>query len=230
MYLMKNPRNFDGGGNDAYTVLLINCDGVDASTTFTDTSVGGTTHTITVEADAQVDTAQKKFGTGSAYYTTTADGMTIPDSSDFAFGSGNFTIDFWARFDDKTVNSSGLFAQRVDTANRHYCFFDISGTLYWKILSSAGNLINVNVAFDPTLNQWYHFAFVRNGNNFNLYIDGTSVINTSSASAYPDFAADFLIGSITGTTRMNGWLDEIRISKGIARWKSDFTPPTKAYY
>ena len=87
------------GGIDQYTKLMLHCDGVNAGTTFTDSSSqhsGQTAHTVSAFGNAQTSTTQKKFGT-AAYYATVAGAgyLTIPASDDWIFGTGDFTIDFW---------------------------------------------------------------------------------------------------------------------------------------
>ena len=82
-------------GNDEYTKLLIHSNTTDGSTTFVDSSVGGSTHTITANGDVHHETDQAKFGASSIQFDGTGDFFSIPSSSDFAFGTENFTIDFW---------------------------------------------------------------------------------------------------------------------------------------
>src|SRR3990167_5725818 len=81
-----------GGGSawDSYTQLLLHCDGVDAATTFTD-EIG---KAVTANGNAQIDTAQKKFGTASGLFDGTGDYLSLADSDDWNFGAGDFTIDF----------------------------------------------------------------------------------------------------------------------------------------
>lgn len=81
---------------DTYTKLLLHCDGTDGSTTFSDNGVTG--HTVTANGNAQIDTAQSKFGNASGLFDGTGDYLTIPDHADWNFGTGNFTIDAWIRF------------------------------------------------------------------------------------------------------------------------------------
>ena len=77
------------------TKLLLHFDGADASTTFTDSSLAP--HTLTPHGAAQVDTAQKQFGTGGGYITGASDYLTLDSASDFTFGTGDFTIETWVR-------------------------------------------------------------------------------------------------------------------------------------
>jgi hypothetical protein len=80
-------------GNDTYTKVLLHFDGSDASTTITDSNSGGSAHTWTAAGNAQIDTAQYKFGGASGLFDGTGDWVTTPDHADFTLGSSDFTID-----------------------------------------------------------------------------------------------------------------------------------------
>jgi len=96
------------GGNASFTKLLLHCDAADASTTFTDSSAAG--HNFTAAGNAQIDTAQFKFGTSSALFDGTGDYINdATGSSDFAFGTGDFAVDFWVRRENMTPLDSIKF-------------------------------------------------------------------------------------------------------------------------
>ncbi len=81
--------------------LLLHCDGADASTTFIDATGR---HQVTVAGNAQVDTAQSKFGGASALFdNNSSSSLTLDGSTDFVFGTGDYTIDFRVRFDSSNV-------------------------------------------------------------------------------------------------------------------------------
>src|SRR3990167_9908671 len=88
--------------DDSNTIALLHFDGADAATTFTDENG----RTWTGAADAQLDTAQKKFGTASLLLDGTGDYIDTPDHADFAFGSGNFTIEMFIK---KNVDDASLY-------------------------------------------------------------------------------------------------------------------------
>lgn len=219
---------------DSYTKLLLHCDGADGSTTFIDSSFSG--KTITANGNAQVDTAQYKFGGASALFNGDEDYLSVPDSDDWYFGSGNFTIDFWIRFNTFPVERKRAvpYIQYKDDSNIHQIVFGVNSgvkQLLWQVLGSG---LSINSSwFNVTINTntWYHFAFVRNGNNFYVFQNGTQIKTFSDTDAIPNIAAAVLIGSRSDRTGygLNGWIDEYRISKGTARWTSNFTPPTRAY-
>ena len=88
-----------GDVEDINTKLLLHLDGTDNSTTdadFIDSSASS--HTVTQEGDAKLENTEKQFGETSAYFDGTGDYLSVPDSDDWEFGSGDFTIDFWVNF------------------------------------------------------------------------------------------------------------------------------------
>ena len=98
----------------AQTVLLLHCDGTDASTTFTDSS--SPAKTVTAVGDAQLDTAQFKFGTASGLFDGTGDELTVTDHADFDFGTGDFTIEFFVRFNSVTGVQGFCYEDAAETS------------------------------------------------------------------------------------------------------------------
>lgn len=207
-------------------VLLLHMDGADASTTFTDSSGRG--HTVTANGNAQIDTAQSVFGGESGLFDGTGDYLTLDGSSDFAFGLGDFTIDFRFRinsagtqvlFDGRGSGQAGARPMMYTTANNLRYFTNGSD----------------QIAGTTTLatNTWYHAALTRRSGSTRLFLDGIQ-----EGSTYVD-TNDYLAGTIApyigadgnspGANAFNGWIDELRIIKGAAAWTGNFTPPTAAY-
>lgn len=217
-------------GHDSYTKLLLHCDGADASTAFVD-DMG---KTVTNTTSAQNDTAQFKYGTASALFNGSSDYITVADSDDFNFGTGNFTIDFWVRWYNFTGNQ-GLVSQYEDDDNYWRIGWNAIGT-YIELLFRDGGTTMGSYRFNPDAlgiaDVWTHLAFVRNGTTALIFKNGVSqTLTTNTAFGSNDvgnITGDLIIGAyITGTTTYryyNGWIDEVRVSKGIARWTSNFTP------
>ena len=86
-------------------------------------------------------------------------------------------------------------------------------------------------AWSPVADTWYHVAVVKQGaTGYLMFIDGTQIGTTQTdTSTIPDFAGTLRIGIHTTGNYLNGWVDEFRTSKGIARWTGNFTPPTSPY-
>jgi hypothetical protein len=218
-------------GIDSNTVLMLHADGADTSTTFTDSSQY--THTVTPHGNAQIDTAQSKFGGASALFDGTGDYLTSVDHADFQFGSGDFTIDFWWR--PNSVAGGGIpMAKRPPGGFGEFTFLQSTTSLQLYVSSTGAswNIFNAaNIATGLSTGTWYHIALVRTGNSLLGFLNGTQTVSTSTAASLFASSGDALSigGDNDGSNSLNGWLDEVRISKGIARWTSNFTPPTAAY-
>jgi hypothetical protein len=219
---------------DSYTKLLIHADGADTSTAFYDFS--NSAHAITANGNAQVDTAYSKFGGASALFDGTGDYLTVPDSDDFYFGTSDFTIDFWVRF-NSISGSQHIFSQRVDDNNRWGINKDANDKLNLYFYSGGvgkGVYVMTNAWSGLSTGVWYHVVMERN-NGCRMFIDGVQQTITETVAFgtndVGNLAANLVIGAYGNGAEayLNGWLDEISISKGIARWTANFTPPTRAY-
>ena len=216
-------------GNDGPTQLLLHFNGADASTSFPDARGYGTPHAMTANGNVQIDTAQSVFGGASALFDGTGDYISTPDDAAWTPGTG-FTADLRARF-NSLATSNCLYSHFTDTNERYRLLAQSDGSLRFNVISGGVSIINVVSAGGVvTTATWYHIAFVKNGTDFRIYLDGTSVANTTTATAVPNFTGNMNIGmEFDGTSNpMNGWQDEFRISN-IARWTAAFTVPNQQY-
>lgn len=211
-------------GPDSFTKLLLRCNGQNGGIVFTDEAG----KTVTAVGDAQLDTAQKKFGTASGLFDGTGDYLSVPDSGDWNFGTGDFTIDLWTRFTNATAANNELVGQRADANNRWIFMVDITNLVFNLYTGSATATTSLRKTHTMSNNTWHHIALVRSGNTFTLYQDGVSLGSVTSTDSIADLAAALTIG-FSDSDYFTGHLDEIRISKGIARWTANFTPPTAEY-
>jgi len=224
--------NFDS------VVLLLDGDGTSGSTTFTDKS--SSPHTITVNGNTQVDTAVKKFGTGSIEFDGTGDYLSISDSEDFNMGSGDFTAECWAYFDSLSTAEPFIMGQwsgNVGGTTLNWAIMLSTNTGYVRFITSSNgssvlfDLSTSTTSFSLSTSTWYHIAAVRNGNSFKIFVDGVERASTTNSSALYNATNAFTIGAESDGQQqaMNGYLDDIRITKGVARYSSSFfTPPTSA--
>jgi len=218
-------------GFDAETKLLLHMDGTDTSTTFTD-EIG---NTVTANGNAQIDTAQSKFGGASALFDGSGDYLSIPDSDDWSFGSEDFTLEMWLR--PNSVVRQMLLSQGTIAGNTEWDIEidpEAAAPISIVVNESAVTTFLRQTSGDLTLNDWNHLAFVRSGSNFFIFVNGISQPITSSVGAgtfsFPNFAAPLIVGARNNfTLGYSGHMDEVRISKGIARWTSNFTPSSTPY-
>jgi len=216
-------QNFTAGA----TTLLLHMDGADASTTFTDSSASP--HTATAVGNAQLDTAQSKFGTASGLFDGTGDYLTLDGSSDFAFSTGNFTIDFWFRLASVAANVV-FYDSRPATTDGAYVALYTTPT---KVALYVSGVTQITGTTTLTTSTWYHLALTRSSGSTKLFLNGLQEGSTwTDTTTYLNGASRPTIGTDGHTVanqNMNGWLDEFRVVKGGARWTQEFTPPTSAY-
>ena len=216
--------------SDANTKLLLHFNG-GALLDLTDSA--GSPKAITAVGGAGVSSP---FGTGSLYVDGTGDYLTAPDSADWDFGSADFTVECWFRKKTTGVqnellnhgNNAGAitgtnFDIRLDASGGVNGFWSSGSTQY-----NSGSGISVG---NNTL--WHHYALVRNGVNLISYADGlaSATVNVST-NAGNNPTNTLLVGALQDVVISNffdGYMAEVRISKGIARYTSAFTPSLTPY-
>lgn len=226
-------------GANTNSILLMHMDGTDGSTSFPD--VYG--HTASAVDNAQIDTAQSKFGGASLLLDGAGDYVSLADNADFELGSGDFTLEAQVYLTGYATSNAGYFRSTIfakDVSGSRSYTLQITGTassytaLVFDGFSDNTNFTEISGSFTFSLNTWYHVAATRSGNNIYLFVDGTqiNVGSTAFSRTMQDSTSALKIGAndFDGTFKFyhTGNLDEIRISR-FARYLANFTPPTSAF-
>lgn len=221
-YLALGGKEIVQFHRDALTSALLHFDADDASTTMLDSAIND--RVITVTGSAQIDTGQSKFGGSSLQTQGSDDYIDLDGAADLAFGTGDFTIEFWARF--SSVGSDVLCDFRAASG-------DIAPTIQTETTTDTlryhtAGVLRITGTTVITTGTFHHIAVSRSGTSTRLFLNGTQEGSTfSDSSNYivganrPRFGADF-----AAANDWTGHLDEVRISKGVARYTANFTPPT----
>jgi hypothetical protein len=216
------------------TKLLLNFEATPGSTVFTDTSPSARGNAAF--SGGAVIGGTDIFGGNSAFFPAASNSViSYPNSSDFDFGTGDFTIDWWeyrldtndtepiaSRDSGSFTNVGGYQAFLVGwSASGVAQFYSSSNGTAWDIAN--GVLMGTLVA-----NTWVHRAVTRSGNTFRTFENGViKATFTSSLSLYSVVTGSLLIGAFNANNHTyfyNGFLDSFRITKGVARWTSTFNP------
>ncbi len=232
-YRQKSTVTYDDG-NDSDTVLLLNSDTTDGSTTFTDDSDGGnggSGHTLNANNQIQHSTSESRFGESSIYFDNADDYIQIPNSNDFNL-SGDFTLDAWIY---STTGQGAIMSTHTASASNGW---------YWGLQSNklmiyaAAFGTTYSTSQDVPLNQWVHVSTIRTGSTLKHFINGSEVFSTTVSTNTLDNANNSLwLGKVRNSDNTvhfniqynNGYMDGIRITKGQARWTSDFIPMNQPY-
>ncbi len=220
--------------NDRHTTTLLHFDGADASTTITDSALSP--KTFTAAGNAQIDTTRFKFGRSSLLLDGSGDWVTTPDSADFEFGSGDFTVEAWFNTTESAGTSRAIIGKATDGFASGWLIRLQSGVLavYLRDSATAGSprLLGTTQLTGLVNTGWHHVALVRNGSSWYLFLDGAIEATATDSFTIADTAAVLGIGTwgtTGGSDAWIGWIDEVRISKGIARYAAAFDVQTEAF-
>lgn len=205
--------------------LLLAMDGTNGSTTFTDDSSGGLA--FTANGNAQISTAESKFGGASGLFDGTGDYITSDTTTDaLTFGTSDFTIEFWLRPGSLPVG--GVLQQTPTSAPAIY--INVDSTFGVRIgrhgaaqLDSATDTLSVGV--------WTHLAFVRDSGSVKIFFDGVSQSMSATGGGiggYNFSATKAIEIGRTADASLDGYMDSLRVTKA-ARYTTNFTPPTAAF-
>lgn len=234
--MLLNPYRFvvaGGGPADPYwgnVSGLLHMNGADNSTTITDQKGG----TWTAYGDAKLRTDISKFGGAALKLDGVGDYIEGPTSSDFEFGSGQFTLEFWFYCEEDLNYSSGVtrrFADKSDGTSENSAWtiqYQPDGRLYfYSYYYFGGYYVAGSFSFETsfTAGNWYHISYSRVGNTLFCFINGVYAGESGYwGNAWLPSTAPVRIGS-SGSSGVRGRIDEFRVTKGVGRWNFS-TPPS----
>lgn len=226
MGLILTAYNFVTNNTDPFWTsvkLLLRFNGTNGSTVFTDDTGLSSPTAI---GNAQLSTAEKKFGTASLLLDGSGDGVQMTHISDLSMGTGDFTIEWWQYWNSlasfQTIYDSGYVSSGALLLQTN-----LGGGRY--ILYASGSVI-MTESTAPSTGQWYHYALTRSGTDIRLFRDGNLQASATNSTDFNN-TSPIAIGcrQSDGTFGVNGYVDDFRITKGVARYTSNFTPPSSEF-
>ena len=207
--------------NIANTSLLLN---------FTNAGIFDQTAKTVLETvgDAKVSTAQYKYGTASMYFDGSGDWLLMRPNSLLNFGTGNFTVEGWFYITSSISTYRMIIANAPNSPDCYVCLR--SGDVL-EVVAAGALVAQYNLGGSVALNTWFHMALTRSGTTLRAFINGTSLGSVTSSSSF-DFSASSgtYIGRWGGGTTYEwvGYMDDLRLTRGYARYTANFTPPSSA--
>jgi len=208
------------------TSLLMHFNGTNGSTTMTDSSKNN--FTVTATNGAAISTVQSKFGGSSVFFDGTNDYLSIANNTEFNFVTGTFTVELWAYFSSVSGDRT-LVSTYQNSTNGWY--IDLASSKI--IVGFTGDGAEIYGTATISVNTWYHIAVSGTAGSYKLFIngvqDGPTYTGVTALSSTAPFYLGVLVASGTGYYYFNGYIDELRITNGVARYTSNFTPPTTQF-
>jgi len=238
----QSPTEICSSGScitDTQTVLMLHMNGTDNAQVFTDSSSG--VKNVTPAGNAKTENTQTKFGVTSGYFDGSGDYLTLPYSTDIDIVNEIFTIDGWiyntaaSNTAGRRMLSTGGGGVAWNATNGIHILLQIGSNnssfqfQYWN-----GTTVEaLSMSIGATENEWHHFSASYDGTEMYVSFDGV-ISSATRTMARPSTNPTLAVATIPGengnsTYNWTGYIDELRISKGIARWTENFTPPTAEY-
>lgn len=212
--------------------LLLSMDGANNSTTFTDSS--SNSFTVTPFNGTVISTAQSVFGDSSGLFNSASSNyLRIAENAAFDFGTGDFTVECWINSTSFTTDAGSILSG-VGSTNGEWMLAARTTTS----LSFGRN----NIAWDATTSGftmstgvWYHVAVSRTSGVLKIFINGTSYYSGSNTQTYDIYTylcagcRQGASGTLSYANFFNGYIDEVRITKGVGRYTANFVVPTTPF-
>ena len=231
----------DGDAHFPKVEALLPFNGTNGATSTTDLSDRG--HTVTFANTAQISTAQSKFGGSSLLLDGDSDYVDLPRATN-QLVSEDFTIEFWFRINSGAGSETvGLFGSYYTGGGGKGMLMQSSATynqvfFQWMYGSGSGTdwaYLNQTQGTRTALsnNTWYHVAVTRSGNTWRLFLNGTQEDSVTQSGELSDSGSTTRLGNYgpsgTASHGLNGYIEDFRITRGVARYTSNFTAPTSAH-
>jgi hypothetical protein len=218
---MRRSSGGGGGDSDPYwdnVVSLLKFEGVDQSKDFIDAK-GVVWNAID---NIKIDWSEYKFGFSSCLSDGSNDRLE-KTALQHNYGTDDFTIEAWVR----PIGTNGMFFS-IGQSSSEILVGMYSGKIYCRSNGSSGTFSGTQTI---SLNEWHHVALVRenNGTSLKVYLDGALEASTTYTPVSFSNTQHKICSSQAFVLSLNGWIDEYRVTGGVARYTANFTPPTEPF-
>jgi hypothetical protein len=174
--------------------------------------------------NAQISTAQSKFGGSSMLFDGTGDWLTTVNSTQLNFGTGDFTVEMWVYTSNLAAFQTLIDARASNSTLPWALFIDNTGKPYWY--DASGTQLSSTAI---SSNTWTHLAVSRSGSTLRMFLGGTQVFSGTNTNSQNSTGVFYIGRNFDNNALYIGYIDDLRITKGVARYTANFTPPGSAF-
>jgi hypothetical protein len=185
-------------------------------------------HRLTTTGSPRVSSVVKKYGTGSMYFPGSNSYISIPNDPKLYFGSGDYTVEAWVYPQSFTGVPAIVGMWSTVLAGEQAWMLYIESSLPKFVIDPEDTVI-LTSSTALQLNTWQHVAVTKSGTAFKMFINGIVVASATQSHSMRNASGDLEIGDVAdgGTHDYVGYIDDLRITRGYARYTANFTPPGK---
>ena len=184
-----------------------------------------TAQAITLNGNAKSSTTVYKYLTSSMAFDGSGDYVSMPSDASFGLGTGDFTIEWWA-YQTATSSYAQVFAVGYGAGGIGAHMRNNGDITVSRPGTAIDHTFTANLSSSGSI--WYHIALVRNGSTLTCFVNGTSVGTATNSTNYAESHLNIGIDGNNSSSPFQGYISDFRITKGLARYTSAFTPPTAA--
>jgi len=236
MTMVWSPDYAPVDGDFDNVSLLLKGEGTNGSTTILDSSSNSLS--VTAVDNAQIiNTVATPFSPtvpsdGVLAFDGTGDYLTVPVNSNFQFGIGDFTVEAWVYITSASTYHS-ILDSRTSASFSNYAFgiYNVGGILRLDVISSGGPANRLATTTSVPLNTWTHVAWAGSNGIISYYVNGIKDATTKNYSGNfdPVSTTNLLIGALVDQLFFNGYISNLRVTKGVARYTENFDVPTAPF-
>lgn len=199
-------------------VLLLHGNGSNGATSTTDSSSYG--RSITMSNGAALNTSTKRWGLASIALDGTNDFVSAGTSTDYNFGSGAFTVECWVYL--SSVSGQRCIITNYQNSANGWAIQLVSGFL---AVNLSGDGVDITGTTLMSVNTWYHVAVSGQSGSIKLFLNGVQEGATFTGAVALNSTSPLLVGQIASSAYLAGFVDDVRVTKGVARYIANFTAP-----
>jgi hypothetical protein len=175
--------------------------------------------------NAQISTTQSKFGGASLYFDGSGDYLVGRTTDLLSFNTGDFTVEMWV-YPNSVAGNIVLIDTRSSGTDSGWAFYINSSS---KLALFTSNADRITAGSALSASTWTHVVLARSGSTLAIYMNGVQSATATYSTTMTCPGRISIASGFDNAAPLNGYIDDLRITKGYARYTANFTPQTSQW-